>query len=103
MKIHKPALTGILVVEVNLSDDSTWPAVASLGTRPTIGGTTNVLEVHLLDFSSDLYGQRIQVRFLKKLRDEVKFSSIETMCEQVHQDIIRTREYFRHKHSRCAS
>ena len=103
MKIHKPALTGVFVVEVDLSDDSTWPAVASLGMRPTIGGTTNILEVHLLDFNSDLYGQRIRVRFLKKLRDEVKFSSIETMCEQIHQDILRTREYFRHEHSRCAS
>ena len=103
MKILKPALTGVVVVEVDLSDDSTWPAVASLGMRPTIGGTTNVLEVHLLDFNSDLYGQRIRVRFLKKLRDEVKFSSIETMCEQIHQDIMRTREYFRHGHSRCAS
>ncbi len=103
IEVPKPAIEGIFVVEVDLPAGNSWPAVASLGTRPTIGGTTRVLEVHLLDFDQKLYGQRIRVRFQKKLRDEVKFSSIEKMCEQIEQDIVRTREHFGHIRSRFAS
>ena len=103
LKHQNVALTGIFVVEVDLSEKTSLPAVASLGMRPTVGGTTLILEVHLLDFDADLYGQRIRIRFLKKLRDEVKFSSIETMCEQIKQDILRTRDHFLHERSRFAS
>ena len=94
MKIAKPALSGIFVVKVQRKDGSIQSGVASLGIRPTIGGTSKVLEVHIIDFDEDLYGERIKVMFLKKLRDEFKFSSIEKMCEQVQIDILRTRDYF---------
>ncbi len=103
VKVPKPALTGVFVVEADLPGNASLPAVASLGTRPTVGGTKPVLEVHLLDFDDDIYDEIIRVRFLKKLRDEVKFASIEKMCEQIQQDITRTREYFGQKHSRIAS
>ena len=103
LKIKKPALKGVFVTEAQLEDGVVWPAVSSLGERPTVGGTTTVLEAHLLNFSADLYGQRIRLRFLKKLRDEVKFSTIETMCEQIQLDIERTREYFQLQQSRRAS
>ncbi len=94
IEVTKPAVAGIFVVEADLPRAKSWPAVASLGTRPTVDGSTYVLEVHLLDFDADIYGQRIRVRFLQKLRDEVKFSSIESMCKQVRQDIVATRAYF---------
>lgn len=103
IEVPKPAVSGIFVVEADLPGKDSLPGVASLGIRPTIGGTVQVLEVHLLNFDQEIYGQRIRVRFRKKLRDEVKFSSIEKMCEQIQQDIVRTREYFRHEHSRFAS
>lgn len=103
VQVPKPALTGVFVVEADLPGNATLPAVASLGTRPTVGGTKPVLEVHLLDFDDDIYDEHIRVRFLKKLRDEVKFASIEKMCEQIQQDITRTREYFSQEHSRIAS
>ncbi len=103
IEVPKPAVSGIFVVEADLPERKAWPAVASLGTRPTVGGRPPMLEVHLLDFDEDIYGQRIRVRFQKKLRDEVKFSSIEKMCEQIQNDILRTREYFRHGDSRIAS
>ncbi len=103
VKVPKPALTGVFVVEADLPGNASLPAVASLGTRPTVGGTKPVLEVHLLDFDDDIYDEIIRARFLKKLRDEVKFASIEKMCEQIQQDITRTREYFGQKHSRIAS
>ena len=99
MKIPKTALDGIFVVTVERREGSVRHGVASLGMRPTIGGTKKVLEVHLLDFDQDLYGERIKVNFLNKLRDELKFSSIEKMCEQVRLDILRTRDFFRDRDS----
>lgn len=99
MKIPKTALNGIFVVMVKRKNGTVRQGVASLGIRPTIGGTRKVLEVHLLDFDQDLYGERIKVNFLKKLRDEFKFSSIEKMCEQVQQDILRARDFFHDRNS----
>ena len=94
IEVSKPAVSGIFVVEVDLPDKNSLPGVASLGFRPTIGGDTQLLEVHLLDFDRNIYGQRIRVRFQKKLRDEIKFPSIDKMCEQIQQDIATTRIYF---------
>ena len=101
--VTKPAVSGVFVVLADLPDGSCWPAVASLGTRPTVGGSSQLLEVHLLDFDGGLYGQRLRIRFLKKLRDETKFSSVEKMCEQIELDIVRTREFFREQQQRFAS
>ena len=103
IKIDKPAVQGIFVVEADINGATWLPGVASLGTRPTVGGSRFVLEVHLLDFDENIYGRRMRVRFLQKLRDEVRFTSIETMCEQIQQDILRTREYFGTKQSRRVS
>ncbi len=103
IEVPKPAVAGIFAAMVDLPGNATWPAAASLGTKPTVGGTQPVLEVHLLDFNANLYGQRVRVRFQKKLRDEIKFPSIEKMCQQIQQDILQTREYFQCEHSRFAS
>lgn len=66
---------------------SEWlPGVASLGRRPTVGGEDLLLEVHLFDFAADLYGQRLQVEFVAKLRDEVHFGSVDTMLVQMKRD-----------------
>jgi riboflavin kinase/FMN adenylyltransferase len=67
------------------------PAVASLGTRPTVNGRGHLLEVHLFDFQGNLYGRRLRVSFVKKLRDEAKFSSLEAMTEQMHRDAREAR------------
>jgi len=53
------------------------PGVASLGTRPTIGGVEALLEAHLFDFSGELYGREIEVEFAAKLRDEASFPTLE--------------------------
>ena len=66
--------------------------VASLGTRPTVDGTEPLLEVHVFDFSGDLYGRRIEVEFVAKLRDEVKFDSLEAMTVQMQIDAARARD-----------
>ncbi|MCE7032719.1 riboflavin biosynthesis protein RibF [Lysobacter sp. GX 14042] len=68
-----------------------WPSVASLGTRPTVDGGEPLLEVHLFDFDGDLYGRRIEVEFVGKLRDEVRFDSLPALVEQMHDDSARAR------------
>jgi len=82
------------VVEV-LRNSQCLPGVANVGVRPTVGDLMKpVLEVHLLDFDEPLYGQRIQVEFKAKVRDEAKFTSIEDMVEEIHNDIAMARRYF---------
>ena len=62
------------------------PGVASVGTRPTVGGTEWLLEVHLFDFDGELYGERLDVDFIARLRDEVRFADLDAMTEQMHED-----------------
>ncbi len=96
--------SGIFIAEVDGVDPARpHPAAASLGIRPTVGGDRIILEVHLLDFEGDLYGKRIRVRFLKKIRDEVKFDSVEAMIKHIRRDIAMTRKYFDSEQSRMAS
>lgn len=60
--------------------------VASLGTRPTVGGRTQLLETHVFDFAGDLYGREIEVEFVARLRDELRFESVDAMVVQMHRD-----------------
>ena len=69
-----------------------WPGVASLGVRPTVNGKEPLLESHLFDFDGDLYGKRIQVEFVEKLRDEEKFSDLDAMVRQIDRDAAQARE-----------
>ena len=75
-------------------DESTpWRAgVASLGWRPTVGGKDLLLEVHLFDFTGDLYGRRLQVEFVAKLRDELHFSNVGEMVDQMKLDAEQARQ-----------
>lgn len=91
----RTALSGVYAVEVVGAGDKRHYGVANVGTRPTVGDlTTAILEVHLLDFDQDLYGKKIDVVFRKKLRDEKKFSSLEELKENIHNDIAMGRQYF---------
>ena len=91
----KAPLTGIFVVEVDGLADTAVPGVASLGVRPTVTENGRAsLEVHLFDFNRDIYGQRIVVRFLRKLRDEVKFAGVGELVRQMDRDAQQAREYF---------
>ena len=67
-------------------------AVASLGTRPTVDGTDMLLEVHVFDFAEDLYGREIEVEFVAKLRDEVKFDSLDALIVQMKIDAAQARD-----------
>ncbi|HUH31623.1 MAG TPA: bifunctional riboflavin kinase/FAD synthetase [Rhodanobacter sp.] len=85
---------GIFAVRVGLGEGAClWPGVASLGTRPTINEVAQpLLEVHLFDFDGDLYGQRVAVEFVGKLRDEQKFAGLEPLKAQMAQDARMARE-----------
>ena len=86
-----PPLRGVFAVRVyGLGEPK--DAVASLGTRPTVHGRELLLEVHIFDFAADLYGRRIEVEFVERLRDEQKFDGVEAMTEQVRRDAARARE-----------
>lgn len=85
---------GIFAVRVGLGDaPCSWPGVASLGLRPTVNQVPQpLLEVHLFDFEGDLYGRRMAVEFVARLRDEQKFDGLETLTAQMHRDARQARE-----------
>ncbi|CEK11179.1 bifunctional riboflavin kinase/FAD synthetase [Legionella hackeliae] len=86
-------LKGVFCIQVKRK--GAWlKGVANLGSRPTVDGTKNVLEVHLFDFDESLYGEMLQVFFLHKLRDEIKFSSVDALIKQIHNDINAAKEFF---------
>ncbi len=91
---HASPLQGIFVVEVFGLDQEPLQGVASVGTRPTVNETKALLEVFLLDFNQDIYGRHIQVSFLKKLRDEEKFDSLDELIKQIKQDVKQAQAYF---------
>ena len=86
---------GIFAVRVHGIDALPLPGVASLGVRPTVHGTEPLLEAHLFDFDRDLYGRRISVEFVQKLRDEEKFSDLDTMVRQIGRDAEQARAALR--------
>lgn len=83
---------GIFAVRVSGIADAPLDAVASVGTRPTFMGTKPLLEVHIFDFDSDIYGRYIQVDFVARLRDEEKFENAAALVEQMHRDSAAARE-----------
>jgi riboflavin kinase/FMN adenylyltransferase len=85
---------GVFAVRVGLGEgECSWPGVASLGVRPTINEVSEpLLEVHLFDFDGDLYGQRMAVEFVAKLRDEQKFDGLEPLKVQMAADARMARE-----------
>ena len=90
MRHERPALSGVYAVKLD-----GLPSVANLGIRPTIVGVPKLLlEVHVLDFSADLYGQHVQVEFLHKIRDEMKFDSLDALKNQIAKDVAVARIFF---------
>jgi riboflavin kinase / FMN adenylyltransferase len=86
-----PPLAGIYVVEV----ENLGPGVASIGLRPTVNPVERpLLEVHLFDCNEDLYGRRLRVCFLEKLRDEQKYAGLAELKTAIAGDVRRAREYF---------
>lgn len=94
--IHRKAapVAGIFAVEVYGLEREPIAGAASIGTRPTVDGTTCILEVYLLDFSASIYGRHVHVNFLKKLRDELKFDSLDELKDAMAEDVRQVRDFF---------
>jgi riboflavin kinase/FMN adenylyltransferase len=84
-------LWGIFAVRASGAGLVNHPAVASLGTRPTVDGTDPLLEVHLFDWDGSLYGRYLDVDFVERLRDEQKFESLDALVAQMHRDAAAAR------------
>jgi riboflavin kinase/FMN adenylyltransferase len=87
-----PALRGIYATWVHGVGAAPMPSVSSFGTRPTVDGVEPLLEAHLFDFDGDLYGRRIDVEFVQKLRDEEKFDNLDAMVKQIDLDAQAARK-----------
>lgn len=85
-------VSGVFVVQVLIKNKKVF-GVANIGKRPTVDGAKNSLEVHLLDFNEIIYGELVPVFFLQKLRDEVKFTSVDALIKQIHLDITEAKSY----------
>jgi riboflavin kinase/FMN adenylyltransferase len=92
---RKPPLTGIFAVRVHGLAGGPRQGVASVGVRPTVKRDAKpLLEVFVLDFDDSIYGRRITVEFLQKLRDEERFPDVAALTRQMHRDVDHAREYF---------
>ena len=85
---------GVYAVEVMGLGDTPLPGVANIGTRPTVKGIRQQLEVHLLDVAMDLYGRHIEVVLRKKIRSEKRFASLDELKAQIAKDELTARELF---------
>ncbi len=86
---------GVFAVRVHGVGDALRPGVASLGVRPTVASASPkepVLEAHLFDFDGDLYGKRIEVEFVQKLRNEEKYPDLGAMKQQIDRDAVAARK-----------
>lgn len=94
VKRRNCAVNGVFAVNITMDDGSEYHGVANIGHRPTVGGTRTQLEVHIFQFSQEIYGKFLEVTFCKKIRDEKKFDSFEALKKQIEQDSKSAQEYF---------
>lgn len=86
-------IQGVYAVNVKTSY-GIFHGIANVGNRPTINGTKPLLEVHLFDFDKSIYGQAIEVSFLKKVRSEIKFASFDELKQQIEKDVQVVKLFF---------
>jgi riboflavin kinase/FMN adenylyltransferase len=98
-----PALSGIYATWVHGVAERPWASVSSFGTRPTVDGVEPLLEAHLFDFAGDLYGRHIEVEFVAKLRDELKFPDLPSLTEQMHRDAEQARALLSNDNQRATA
>jgi len=86
---------GVYVTET-VALASRHPSVTNVGVRPTFGGRVLTVETHLLEFDDDLYTERVEVRFLARVRDEMRFDSAMELADQIARDRAAALSYFQH-------
>jgi len=90
---YRAALEGVFAVTVTGLDQQ-YEGIANIGVRPTVDGKEPLLEVHIFDFDEEIYGRLLTVTFLNKVRDERTFDGLDSLKNQIEQDISETREWF---------
>ncbi len=90
---YRAALEGVYAVTVEGAGE-TRRGIANIGVRPTVDGKEPLLEVHLFDFDQDIYGELLTVTPHRKVRDEIKFASLDALSERITRDIAETKEWF---------
>ena len=91
---YRAALEGVYCVTVEGIAGAVRRGIANIGVRPTVDGKEPLLEVHVFDYTGNLYGDLIKVTFKQKLREEQTFDSIDALKTQINQDIEQARHYF---------
>jgi len=92
---HKPPVTGVFAVRVHGLSLEPRAAVASVGRRPTVAADSPMLlEVFIFDFDETIYGRRIAVEFVHKLRDEERFPDVDTLKRRIGDDVVNAQRFF---------
>ncbi len=86
--------TGVYIVKTTI-DQKIFFGIMNIGFRPTVNGKNKTIEVHLLDFDGDLYGENMQIEVLKRLRDEQKFNSLDNLILQIKKDELIARKWIK--------
>ena len=81
-------IQGIFAVRIEGLDKIFLDGVASVGNRPTIGGSKELLEVYIFDFDKDIYNELITIHFIKKIREEIKYKNLDSLVDQMSKDVV---------------
>ena len=96
LKHNHPPLSGVFVVQAHTGGMGMLQGVASLGVRPTVRQDNKpVLEVHLFEFSQQIYNKHMRLDFLHKLRDEEKYPDVVTLTRQIALDVEQAKQWFK--------
>ncbi len=82
-------------ITVVVIDGKTWQSLTNIGRRPTFRQKDIIIESYILDFNENLYGKKITIQFVKKIREEMKFTTPEELTDQIQKDIETAKNYFR--------
>ena len=95
MQLYEPLklvpANGVYAVEVEVLG-ATYKGMCNIGMRPTVGGASRTIETHILDFDQDIYGLPLRIRFLRRIRDERKFPSLEALRKQLTLDALKCKK-----------
>ena len=95
MQLYQPLklvpANGVYAVEAEVLG-TTYKGMCNIGMRPTVGGASRTIETHILDFDQDIYGLPLRIRFLRRIRDERKFPSLDALREQLTLDALNCKK-----------
>lgn len=94
IKRNKSPVNGVFAVTVTIEHKTELKAIANIGHRPTINGKRTQIEVHIFNFTDDIYSKHLEITFHKKIRDEKKFESFDALKEQIEIDTISAKQFF---------